>query len=76
LIVRKACESPTDTHINGHNPNGQFGGPKMTPVPKTVLYMRVSTAEQKIEHQLDQAREGGFEIKDHNAIADHGVSGV
>jgi len=48
----------------------------MTPVPKTVLYMRVSTAEQKIEHQLDQAREGGFEIKDHNAIADHGVSGV
>lgn len=48
----------------------------MTPVPKTVLYMRVSTAEQKIEHQLDQARAAGFDIEDQNVIADHGVSGV
>ncbi len=48
----------------------------MTPVPKTVLYMRVSTSEQKIEHQLYQARAADFEIEDQNVIADHGVSGV
>src|SRR6056297_2837995 len=48
----------------------------MTPTPKTVLYMRVSTAEQTSEHQLAQAREAGFHIEDPHVITDHGVSGV
>lgn len=48
----------------------------MTPIPKTVLYVRVSTAEQTSEHQLTQAREAGFEIDDQHVIVDHGVSGV
>lgn len=42
----------------------------MTPVPKTVLYVRVSTAEQISEHQVAQAREAGFEIKDQHVITD------
>lgn len=48
----------------------------MTPTPKIVLYMRVSTAEQTSEHQLAQAREAGFDIEDQDVITDHGVSGV
>lgn len=48
----------------------------MTPTPKTVLYMRVSTAEQTSAHQLSQAREAGFQIEDEYVITDHGVSGV
>lgn len=48
----------------------------MTPKPKTVLYVRVSTAEQTSAHQLAQAREAGFNIEDQDVITDHGVSGV
>ncbi len=40
----------------------------------TVLYARVSTAEQTIEHQLEQARAAGFEIDE--VLSDHGVSGI
>lgn len=40
----------------------------------TVLYARVSTADQTLAHQEEQARKHGFDI-DH-VIADHGVSGV
>lgn len=43
---------------------------------KTVLYVRVSTAEQTSDHQLTQAREAGFEIEVENVLTDHGVSGV
>ncbi len=43
---------------------------------KTVLYARVSTSEQTIEHQLSQARKAGFQINDEDVITDHGVSGV
>ena len=42
----------------------------------TLLYARVSTADQTLAHQLTQAREAGFAIEDDNVIADHGVSGV
>lgn len=42
----------------------------------TVLYARVSTAEQTLEHQIAQARAAGFDIADDDVIADHGVSGV
>jgi putative DNA-invertase from lambdoid prophage Rac len=41
---------------------------------KTVLYARVSTADQTIEHQLEQATAAGFEIDE--VVADHGVSGI
>lgn len=48
----------------------------MTPTPKTVLYVRVSTAGQTSAHQLTQARAAGFAIEDDHVITDHGVSGV
>lgn len=48
----------------------------MTPIPKTCLYVRCSTAEQTSAHQVTQARDAGFEIMDEHVITDHGVSGV
>lgn len=41
---------------------------------KTILYARVSTADQKLDHQLAQAQRAGFEIDD--VVSDHGTSGV
>lgn len=41
---------------------------------QTILYARVSTAEQTINHQKTQAEKAGFTIDD--VVADHGVSGV
>ena len=41
---------------------------------QTVLYARVSTSDQTLEHQTTQAQAAGFEI-DH-VVSDHGVSGV
>ena len=41
---------------------------------KTVLYLRTSTSEQTIEHQLSQAKQAGFTFD--NVIEDEGVSGV
>jgi len=41
---------------------------------KTVLYARVSTAEQTLEHQRTQAEAAGFKIDE--VVADHGVSGI
>jgi putative DNA-invertase from lambdoid prophage Rac len=43
-------------------------------VTKTVLYARVSTADQTLEHQRTQAEAAGFKID--KVVADHGVSGV
>lgn len=40
----------------------------MTPTPKTVLYVRVSTAEQTSDHQLIQARDAGYQIADEHVI--------
>lgn len=40
----------------------------------TILYARVSTAEQTLEHQEAQARAAGFQIDE--VISDHGASGV
>jgi putative DNA-invertase from lambdoid prophage Rac len=40
----------------------------------TILYARVSTVDQKIEHQQTQAELAGFKID--RVVADHGVSGV
>ena len=41
---------------------------------KTVLYCRVSTLDQTLEHQRTQAHQNGF--KPDLVLADHGVSGV
>ena len=41
---------------------------------KTILYARVSTADQNAEHQAAQARAAGFAIDE--VVMDHGVSGV
>jgi putative DNA-invertase from lambdoid prophage Rac len=41
---------------------------------KTVLYCRVSTLDQTLEHQRVQAEEAGF--KPDLVLSDHGVSGV
>ena len=40
----------------------------------TVLYARVSTADQTLNHQITQARDAGFEFDE--VVSDHGVSGV
>jgi len=41
---------------------------------KTVLYCRVSTTDQTLEHQRTQAEAAGFRFDD--VVVDHGVSGV
>jgi putative DNA-invertase from lambdoid prophage Rac len=41
---------------------------------KTILYARVSTAEQTLDHQQAQAIAAGFTIDE--AVADHATSGV
>jgi putative DNA-invertase from lambdoid prophage Rac len=41
---------------------------------KTVLYCRVSTADQTLEHQRTQAEAAGFRLDE--VVADHGISGV
>src|SRR5438046_1379812 len=40
----------------------------------TVLYCRVSTTDQTLEHQRTQAMAAGFKFDE--ILADHGVSGV
>lgn len=41
---------------------------------QTILYARVSTTDQTVEHQESQARQAGFKID--RVIADEGVSGL
>lgn len=41
---------------------------------QSILYARVSTADQTLDHQRTQAEAAGFRIDE--VIADHGVSGV
>ncbi|MER8718297.1 recombinase family protein [Mesorhizobium sp. M0999] len=41
---------------------------------KTILYARVSTVDQTLDHQRTHAEAAGFTIND--VVADHGVSGV
>lgn len=43
-------------------------------MPRTILYARVSTADQTIAHQRTQAEKAGFVIDE--VVADEGVSGV
>src|SRR5712671_4285627 len=55
--------------LYGHEPNGRRGH-----VMATILYARVSTAEQTIDHQLAHAKAAGFTIDE--MVADNGVSGL
>jgi DNA invertase Pin-like site-specific DNA recombinase len=41
---------------------------------KTILYARVSTTEQTLDHQKTQAEQAGFKLD--LVLSDHGVSGV
>jgi hypothetical protein len=59
-IARTRCHASPDFSPRGHGNTQQ----------------RVSTSEQTLDHQLTQARHGGYVIDDDNVIADHGVSGV
>ncbi|OAN84401.1 recombinase [Jannaschia sp. EhC01] len=43
-------------------------------MPQTILYARVSTAEQNLDHQRTQAEAAGFVIDE--VVADHATSGV
>jgi len=53
----------------GHHVYGQIGT-----LMTTILYARVSTADQTIGHQLKQAKLAGFRIDE--VVSDRGVSGV
>ena len=46
----------------------------MSSAAKTILYARVSTTDQTVDHQQTQAAAAGFKIDD--VIVDDGVSGV
>jgi putative DNA-invertase from lambdoid prophage Rac len=41
---------------------------------KTILYCRVSTSDQTLDHHVTKARAAGFAIDE--VISDNGVSGV
>jgi Resolvase, N terminal domain len=41
---------------------------------RTILYARVSTAEQTLAHQRTQAEAAGYRLDE--IVADHGVSGI
>jgi len=56
-------------HFIGHNPNG-----RIAIMSRTILYARVSTVDQTLDHQRTQAEAAGFAIDE--VVADHGVSGV
>jgi hypothetical protein len=53
----------------GHHLSGQRSW-----AMKTVLYCRVSTIDQTVDHQLTQAQQAGF--KPDVVLSDHGISGV
>ena len=55
--------------LYGHQINGQIETPM-----QTVLYARVSTADQTVAHQRKQAEAAGFKID--QVVVDDGVSGV
>ena len=59
-----------DSQPNGRGPSGQQEGR----TGRTILYARVSTAEQTLAHQRAQAEAAGFRLDE--VVADHGVSGV
>ena len=71
LVFRTAGsrDASADTSPRGRHPSGHENQ-RM----KTVLYCRVSTLDQTVEHQRTQAHQNGF--KPDLVLADHGVFGV
>lgn len=63
-FAQRTC-NPADDTLSDTGPN---------PLSKTVLYARVSTTEQALDHQRTQAEQAGFKID--KVIADHGISGL
>ena len=54
-------------HLYGHHINGLAG-------MKTILYCRVSTSDQTLDHQVTHARAAALAIDE--VVSDNGVSGV
>ena len=76
-VIEKAPQTPSarvgfalrDAARTGQEPRGQEAAPM-----KTVLYCRVSTLDQTLEHQRVQAEQAG--VKADLVLSDHGISGV
>jgi putative DNA-invertase from lambdoid prophage Rac len=64
-----AREASADRSPRGRHPSGHASR-----AMKTVLYCRVSTVDQTLDHQRTHAHQNGF--KPDLVLADHGVSGV
>jgi putative DNA-invertase from lambdoid prophage Rac len=56
------------------NSTGEASGDKKNGVGRTILYARVSTADQTLVHQRAQAEAAGYRLDE--IIADHGISGL
>ena len=56
------------------NSTGEASGDKKNGAGRTILYARVSTADQNLAHQREQAEAAGF--RPDEVVADFGVSGV
>ena len=54
--------------------DGTLADNKKAAEGRTILYARVSTAEQTLAHQRAQAKAAGFHLDE--VVADHGISGV
>ena len=65
---------PSRVRLAVRSPDTASNTPADTVPGRTVLYCRVSTADQTLAHQHEQARQAGFHIDE--IVADHGVSGV
>lgn len=84
--VRPQGHTAMDTQIMQENRAIRVGSAQRSGIPtavtpadqrlggRTVMYARVSTADQTLAHQRSQAEAAGFRLDE--VIADHGVSGV
>ena len=68
LSAHKGCGTHVGVILYGHHPYERFE------MSRTIFYARVSTVDQKIEHQRHQAEAAGFTIDE--VVSDHGISGV
>ena len=68
-LPASARDAFADTSLNGRHTSG-----RKSLAMKTVLYCRVSTVDQTLDHQRIQAQQNWF--KPDLVLADHGVSGV
>jgi len=56
------------------NSTGEASGDEKNGVGRTILYARVSTADQTLVHQRAHAEAAGFHLDE--VVADHGISGL